>query len=124
MYDKNAKHAQEHREMGKRVEMNYQATKKANSPRVRIEKRAIQRRKASNFEVIRDAFEKHGNVKLRLSISILSKDSVLLGFNQTSITIVAPSVETAQEFPEKFRDAIAKLAKELGMVAIRKDVPL
>jgi|ERR1700688_1027007 len=110
--------------MAKRVEMVRRATKKSDSPSIRIEKRAIQSRKASNFEVMRDSFQKFGDVRIRLSLTMRSEDGVYLGFNNTSIIVVAPTIEAAQAFPEKLRDAVAKLIEELGMTGTRKDAPL
>jgi hypothetical protein len=91
----------------------------------RIDQRVVMHRKATNFEIMRDAFEKYGNVTINISLKIKSANpSSFAGFNGTGITVVAPSVEVAEKFPEALRNAIAKIAQEFNMTAKRKDSPL
>ena len=107
-----------------RVEKITKKSKYRDTRIIRVERRTVQVRKLSNFEILRDAFEKYGKITLRIYLSIKSERGAFDGFHGTTILIEAPSVEVAQEFPQKLRDAVAKVAEELGMKARRKDAPL
>lgn len=91
---------------------------------IRVEKRTIQVRKASNFEIMRDAFDKHGYVKFNVSLRVMQPNGVYAGWHGAGITLVASSIEAAEALPKQLRDAVAKIASELGMTATRRDAPI
>jgi hypothetical protein len=91
---------------------------------VRVPRRPVSFRKATNHEVIRDAFAKFGQIKLNVQIRIQSADGPYVGFNGAGFTLTAPDEESVKAFPEKLQAAAAKIAEELGMKATRRIVPL
>jgi hypothetical protein len=85
-------------------------------PLIHIEpgRRVSEIRKATNEEILRDTIAKRGYVKLNVSLCIQYGDGYA-GYQGASTTIIVPTLELAEEFPERLREAIKKLAAVMGL---------
>jgi hypothetical protein len=100
-------------------------TKKA-SPNTRWTnpQRTIQVRKQSNFEVMRDAFTRRGEVCFRISMSVYAASGRYLGVDGKAITLIVPSIDSAEDFIKEFEQTVKDLAGRLGITATRNRTPL
>jgi hypothetical protein len=81
-------------------------------------------RKASNREVIMEAFAKRDQVGIRISLSVQTAGGQYLGFNKQTIKVIAQSVEEAEAFPARLTEAVKELVGRLGMQATLRNTPL
>lgn len=73
-------------------------------------------RKETNQEIITKAINRHGRVRLNVYVKMKHPDSdTYLGFKGSGMTVDAPTAELAHEFPKRLKDAIVRLAREMGL---------
>ena len=111
--------------MAKLVEKVYTEPKRIGGrSSIPVIRRPVAHRKATNHEILRDAFRKYEDCRLNIVLRIRDENGSYQGYNGVGFTVILPMEEAAKKFPDKLLSAAVQIAKEFGGTATRRDAPL
>ncbi len=84
--------------------------------RNRRKTRPAPKAKETDHQVMTGALKAFGHIRLSVYVKIRHPNvAKYVGFRDSGITIDAPTLELAEEFPDRLKTAVAKLAQDMGM---------
>jgi hypothetical protein len=80
----------------------------------------VVKKKETDQTVMQKTLEAHGTIRLNVYVKIRHHNvATYVGFRNSGITVDAPTLKLAREFPERLKSVVARLAQDMGLTLPR-----